>query len=153
MNFKQTETEVTVRCSDGTFYTAEILVGADGAASTVRTSLYRQMKDAKLLPRVDMEPEKYKHVCLIGVTNPLSSKRYPDLGLRFSTIKIVLNKNSPYMVRVIFSTVCEQLMDTFILFAHTEFCCLLLLYSVGSFQSQEIDAPGWFHERWTSQWL
>jgi len=102
VNFKQTETEVTVRCSDGTFYTAEILVGADGAASTVRTSLYRQMKDAKLLPRADMEPEKYKHVCLIGLTNPLSLKRYPDLELRFSTIKIVLNKNSPYMVRVIF---------------------------------------------------
>ncbi|KAG0038071.1 hypothetical protein BGZ82_001144 [Podila clonocystis] len=97
VNFKQTETEVTVRCSDGTFYTAEILVGADGAASTVRTSLYRQMKDAKVLPRVDQEPEKYRHVCLIGVTNPLSLKRYPDLGLRFSTFKIVLNRNSPYM--------------------------------------------------------
>ncbi|KAF9377383.1 hypothetical protein CPC16_011848 [Podila verticillata] len=97
VNFKQTETEVTVRCSDGTFYAAEILVGADGAASTVRTSLYRQMKDVKLLPRADMEPEKYKHVCLIGVTNPLSLKRYPDLGLRFSTFKIVLNRNSPYM--------------------------------------------------------
>ncbi|KAF9333371.1 hypothetical protein BG006_003709 [Podila minutissima] len=97
VNFKQTETEVTVRCSDGTFYTAEILVGADGAASTVRTSLYRQMKDARVLPRADQEPEKYRHVCLIGVTNPLSLKRYPDLGLRFSTFKIVLNKNSPYM--------------------------------------------------------
>ncbi|KAG0032095.1 hypothetical protein BGZ81_011671 [Podila clonocystis] len=97
VNFRQTETEVTVRCSDGTFYTAEILVGADGAASTVRTSLYRQMKDAKVLPRADQEPEKYRHVCLIGVTNPLSLKRYPDLGLRFSTFKIVLNRNSPYM--------------------------------------------------------
>ncbi|KAF9318755.1 hypothetical protein BG003_010587 [Podila horticola] len=97
VNFKQTETEVTVRCSDGTFYTAEILVGADGAASTVRTSLYRQMKDARVLPRADQEPEKYRHVCLVGVTNPLSLKRYPDLGLRFSTFKIVLSKNSPYM--------------------------------------------------------
>ncbi|KAG0099724.1 hypothetical protein BGZ93_006224 [Podila epicladia] len=93
VNFKQTETEVTVRCSDGTFYTAEILVGADGATSTVRTSLYRQMKDAKVLPRADQEPEKYRHVCLCWFI-PIKGHRYAWLVSRALDEPVFMNSGN-----------------------------------------------------------
>ncbi|KAG0220085.1 hypothetical protein B0O80DRAFT_163634 [Mortierella sp. GBAus27b] len=89
--------QVMVRCSDGTYYHADILVGADGASSAVRQSLYRQLKDEGTLPKVDQEEHQYRHVSLIGVTNPLNTKKHPDLKDKFSQFKVVVNKNSPYM--------------------------------------------------------
>ncbi|KAF9348276.1 hypothetical protein BGX34_002570 [Mortierella sp. NVP85] len=89
--------QVMVRCSDGTYYRGDILVGADGASSVVRQSLYRQMKDEGALPKADQEEHQYRHVSLIGVTNPLTSRKHPDLKENFSHFKVILNKNSPYM--------------------------------------------------------
>lgn len=104
VNFQQTihpETgaeQVMVRCSDGTYYHADVLVGADGASSVVRQSLYRQMKDEGSLPKVDQEEHQYRHVSLIGVTNALSTRKHPDLKEKFSQFKVFVNKQSPYMV-------------------------------------------------------
>ncbi|KAF9958165.1 hypothetical protein BGZ72_000772 [Mortierella alpina] len=89
--------KIKARCSDGTFYHADILVGADGASSAVRQSLYRQLKEEGTLPKQDQEDQQYKQVALVGVTNALSPKKYPDLNNEFSHFKIVLNRNSPYM--------------------------------------------------------
>ncbi|KAF9429684.1 hypothetical protein BGZ76_001142 [Entomortierella beljakovae] len=88
---------VMVRCSDGTYYYGEVLVGADGASSAVRQSLFRQLKEEGLLPKADQEEQQYRQVSLLGITNPQSSKKYPDLNEPFSNFRIVLNRNSPYM--------------------------------------------------------
>ncbi|KAG0364390.1 hypothetical protein BGZ54_007583 [Gamsiella multidivaricata] len=89
--------QVKVRCSDGTYYHADILVGADGSSSAVRQSLFRQLKEEGTLPKVDQEEQQYRQVSLLGVTNPLSPKKHPDLGKSSSHFKVVLGKNSPYM--------------------------------------------------------
>ncbi|KAF9104432.1 hypothetical protein BGX27_010101 [Mortierella sp. AM989] len=88
---------VMVRCSDGTYYYGDVLVGADGASSAVRQSLFRQMKEEGTLPKVDQEEQQYRQVSLLGVTNPLNSRKHPDLKETFSNFKIILNRNSPYM--------------------------------------------------------
>lgn len=90
--------KIKARCSDGTFYHADILVGADGASSAVRQSLYRQLKEEGTLPKSDQEDQQYKQVALVGVTNALNPKKYPDLNKEFSHYKAVLNRNSPYIV-------------------------------------------------------
>ncbi|KAF9928774.1 hypothetical protein FBU30_002094 [Linnemannia zychae] len=101
--------QVQVRCSDGSLYSGEVLVGADGASSAVRQSLFRWIKEEsstngnsgsikqKPLPKQDEEPQHYKQVALVGVTNPLNGKRYPDLQETFSQFKVILSKDSPYM--------------------------------------------------------
>ncbi|KAF9941869.1 hypothetical protein BGZ75_008098 [Mortierella antarctica] len=89
--------KIKARCSDGTFYHADILVGADGASSAVRQTLYRQLKEEGTLPKPDQEDQQYKQVALVGVTNALSPIKYPDLKHEFSHFKIILNRNSPYM--------------------------------------------------------
>ncbi|KAG9070979.1 hypothetical protein KI688_008522 [Linnemannia hyalina] len=101
--------QVQVRCSDGSLYLADVLVGADGASSAVRQSLFRQVKEEhgsgigshghgqKPLPKQDQEEQRYKQVALVGVTSPLNLKRYPDLGEAFSQFKVILNRHSPYM--------------------------------------------------------
>lgn len=90
---------------------ADVLVGADGASSAVRQSLFRRIKEEhgngigghghgrKPLPKQDQEEQRYKQVALVGVTGPLNLKRYPDLGETFSQFKVVLNRHSPYMVK------------------------------------------------------
>src|SRR5690554_6799472 len=90
--------KIMVRCSDGTFFYGDILVGADGASSAVRQSLYRQLKKAGTLPKADQEEQQYRQVSLVGVTNSLNPRRYPNLNKEFSHFKVVLNKNSPFMV-------------------------------------------------------
>ncbi|KAF9191635.1 hypothetical protein BGZ50_009265 [Haplosporangium sp. Z 11] len=90
--------KIMVRCSDGTFFYGDILVGADGASSAVRQRLYRQLKKEGTLPKADQEEEQYRQVSLVGVTNSLNPKRYPNLNEDFSQFRVVLNKNSPFMV-------------------------------------------------------
>ncbi|KAF9944594.1 hypothetical protein BGZ70_004501 [Mortierella alpina] len=80
--------KIKARCSDGTFYHADILVGADGSSSAVRQSLYRQLREEGTLPKSDQEDQQYKQVALVGVTNALSPKKYPDLNDEFSHFKI-----------------------------------------------------------------
>ncbi|KAF9994201.1 hypothetical protein BGZ80_007894, partial [Entomortierella chlamydospora] len=93
----QPSERVMVRCSDGTYYYGQVLVGADGASSAVRQSLFRQMKEEGTLPKVDQEEQQLRQVSLLGVTNPLNPKKHPDLRDSFSNFKIILHRNSPYM--------------------------------------------------------
>ncbi|KAG0017037.1 hypothetical protein BGZ81_010938 [Podila clonocystis] len=44
---------VMIRCTDNETYHGDILVGADGAYSSIRQSLYKELKDQKLLPPSD----------------------------------------------------------------------------------------------------
>ncbi|KAI1314739.1 hypothetical protein EDD11_001753 [Mortierella claussenii] len=94
---EQSSDRIMVRCSDGTFYYAEVLVGADGASSAVRQSLYRQMKEEGTLPKLDQDEQQCKQVSLLGVTNPLSTRKHPDLKSKFSNFKVVLSRSSPHM--------------------------------------------------------
>ncbi|KAF8949566.1 hypothetical protein BGZ52_005565, partial [Haplosporangium bisporale] len=56
---------VTVQCSDGTTYRGDILIGADGAYSTVRQSLYESLEKDGKLPETDKEGLGVpKYICM-----------------------------------------------------------------------------------------
>ncbi|KAG0235511.1 hypothetical protein BGW42_005124 [Actinomortierella wolfii] len=61
-----------IMCSDNTKYYGDIIVGADGAYSSVRNSLYKELKTKGLLPNEDDTDPPFNTLCLVGVTRPLS---------------------------------------------------------------------------------
>ncbi|KAG0069260.1 hypothetical protein BGZ92_004709, partial [Podila epicladia] len=79
--FTQDEDGVTIRTSDKNFYHGDILVGADGAYSAVRQSLYKSLKAKGSLPAVDDVPLPFDCVCLVGQTEPMDPEEFPGLKL------------------------------------------------------------------------
>ncbi|KAI8350186.1 hypothetical protein B0O80DRAFT_489067 [Mortierella sp. GBAus27b] len=82
---------VHIYCSDNTKYEADLLVGSDGAFSTIRQSLYNRLDDLGLLPKVDSENVDAGHVNVIGVTVPRDSDKYPQLKDKFSHLTSTLD--------------------------------------------------------------
>ncbi|KAF9429956.1 hypothetical protein BGZ76_001043, partial [Entomortierella beljakovae] len=70
--------KVIIHCSDNTAYIGDILVGADGAYSGVRQSLYKEMNDKGLLPNCDLENFSIGYTVTVGVAK-VDSEKYPVL--------------------------------------------------------------------------
>ncbi|KAK3831653.1 MAG: hypothetical protein JOS17DRAFT_124966 [Linnemannia elongata] len=94
LSMQELEDGVAIHCSDKSRYVGDILVGADGAYSGVRQSLYRQLAAAKLLPKNDEEDLAMRYTCLVGTTESLDPVEFPFLGDDFAHFEIVLAKNS-----------------------------------------------------------
>lgn len=71
---------VTIHCADNITHTGHILVGADGAYSSVRNSIYEEMTSKGLLPKSDSEDLVAGYTTLVGVTEPLDLAKYPMLA-------------------------------------------------------------------------
>ncbi|KAF9996606.1 hypothetical protein BGZ65_007813 [Modicella reniformis] len=70
-----TEGGVSINCSDNTAYSGDILVGADGAYSGVRQSLYRMLEDKSLLPDSDTQGFQIGYMTMVGTTDPLDQEK------------------------------------------------------------------------------
>lgn len=93
------ESGMSINCSDGSSYTADILVGADGAYSGVRQSLYRSLESKGLLPNSDLQGFRIGYLTMVGTTDPLDEKKYPQLKDNFCHFHFVIGKGKPYTVR------------------------------------------------------
>ncbi|KAF9578986.1 hypothetical protein BGW38_004950 [Lunasporangiospora selenospora] len=98
LSTKQDENKVEVRCSDKSVYQGTILVGADGAYSSIRQNMYKELEAIKKLPASDMEPLGYGYDCVVGVTPPLDPEQYAILNDPYCCFEIVLLKELPYSV-------------------------------------------------------
>ncbi|KAF8925185.1 hypothetical protein BGZ58_001060 [Dissophora ornata] len=96
MSMEQNKEGVMIRCSDGTTYHGDLLVGADGAYSGVRQGLYKLMQKDNLLPVEDTEELSKGFICMVGTTDPLDPKEYPGLEDERSCANVIIGKGSPY---------------------------------------------------------
>ncbi|KAF9325996.1 hypothetical protein BG006_010550 [Podila minutissima] len=87
------ENGVMIRTADGNSYEGDILVGADGAYSSVRQSLYERLKKDGNLPTSDSEDLPYKYVSLVGQTMPLDPEEFPELKRDDSPFQCTVGDN------------------------------------------------------------
>ncbi|KAF9321207.1 hypothetical protein BG003_003031 [Podila horticola] len=107
-NFDQDKKSVLVRCTDASKYYCDILVGADGAYSRVRETLYRSLEDDNVLSASDIAPLSYGSICLVGQTNVLDPEDFPDLKEELCKDYSVLGTNSKYTAA---KAMCNQVRD------------------------------------------
>ncbi|KAF9185527.1 hypothetical protein BGZ51_000605 [Haplosporangium sp. Z 767] len=97
VNTTQDDVGVSCHCADGSIYHGDILIGADGAYSAVRQSLYRNLRAHGNLPRQDFSPIKLDQVVVVGITEPLNPMDYPLLKEDVCQFRIVLGGHDrPY---------------------------------------------------------
>ncbi|KAG0203750.1 hypothetical protein BGX33_008920 [Mortierella sp. NVP41] len=96
LSTKQGGNGVLIRCSDGTEYEGDILVGTDGAHSSIRQNLYAQLKKDGKLPPSDDVPLPFLNVCLVGQTRPLTIEEFPHLARDDAQFIRIIGDKKPY---------------------------------------------------------
>ena len=94
----QDEHKVVITCADNTSYEGSILIGADGAYSSVRQNMYKELTKMGSLPKNDAKPLGYSFDCLVGVTSPLDPSLYPVCDEKYSEFQIILGTDVPNTV-------------------------------------------------------
>ncbi|KAF9348485.1 hypothetical protein BGX26_000111 [Mortierella sp. AD094] len=93
------QSEVVIRCSDDSIYRGDILVGADGAYSSVRQRLYQQLSSEQKLPLSDSDQMVNGYICIVGVTDAQRQDKYPELrDARSHFRQTIDNDNSSWHV-------------------------------------------------------
>ncbi|KAF9931736.1 hypothetical protein FBU30_009660 [Linnemannia zychae] len=92
---QQDDNSVTLTCADNTSYTGTILVGADGAYSTIRQHMFNELGAKGMMHPSDAEPMRSDYGCVVGVTEGLDVKQYPDLKETLCEFNIVLGRTLP----------------------------------------------------------
>ncbi|KAF9901068.1 hypothetical protein BX616_002389 [Lobosporangium transversale] len=87
---------VQIQFSDKTIAEGDILVGADGAYSAVRQSLYDSLKSEGQLPASDDGALPFTCVCLVGQTKPMDTEKFPELTDPICHFRSVIADNKPY---------------------------------------------------------
>ncbi|KAI9238769.1 hypothetical protein MVEG_10896 [Podila verticillata NRRL 6337] len=86
---------VSCKCSDGSTYYGDIIIGADGAHSLTREKMYVQLREQGKLPEVDMDYSIYEHVAIGGVTDPLDHNLYPSIKSDSAEFQVIYTKDYP----------------------------------------------------------
>ncbi|KAG0214658.1 hypothetical protein BGX28_001696 [Mortierella sp. GBA30] len=92
----QDEKQVSITCEDGTTYSGDILVGADGAYSGIRQSMYKEAAEKDVLPKSDTENLAMGYITMVGTTDPLDPEKFPDLKDTYTHFAQMIGKGTPY---------------------------------------------------------
>ncbi|KAF9188435.1 hypothetical protein BGZ51_000600 [Haplosporangium sp. Z 767] len=96
LSTSQTEEGVLVRCSDGSVYHGDILVGADGAYSSIRQCMHKTLKDKGMLPRSDSQQLKFDQHCVVGITDEMDPEKYLTLKDKVCELHGIMGNKRPY---------------------------------------------------------
>lgn len=88
--FDQDDEGLLIRCSDGTRYRGEILVGADSAYFSIRENLFEFLNCRGKLPASDKAPLAFGSFSLVGRTRVLNPDEFPMLKSELSEISSIL---------------------------------------------------------------
>ncbi|KAH7056089.1 hypothetical protein BKA57DRAFT_500435 [Linnemannia elongata] len=77
-------------------YEGDILVGADGAYSTVRQQLYERLKKEAKLPVTDQEDLPFHSTCLVGQTRPIDMDVFPEFQQPLCPFYNTMAANEPF---------------------------------------------------------
>ncbi|KAG0219279.1 hypothetical protein BGX33_003826 [Mortierella sp. NVP41] len=88
--------DVKIICSDGTSYDGDILVGADGAYSTIRQYMHEEMAKEGTLSHADSQDLTVPYVCMVGTTTPRDPKKYPELKDSVAHLHHVIGNSTRY---------------------------------------------------------
>ncbi|KAF9079713.1 hypothetical protein BGX23_003374, partial [Mortierella sp. AD031] len=94
VNISEENDNVTIQTADDSTYVGDILVGADGAYSTIRQSMYQTLKAEGKLPKSDQEELPFYSTCLIGQTKVLDPAEFA--GFQQSTLFNTMGKDKPF---------------------------------------------------------
>ncbi|KAG9071547.1 hypothetical protein KI688_005759 [Linnemannia hyalina] len=89
-------TGIRIVFEDGSMAQGDILVGADGAYSTVRQNLYSRLLEEKKLLASDDVPLPYSSVALVGRTRALDPSLYPNVRTEDCQFINILGRDKPY---------------------------------------------------------
>ncbi|KAG9066820.1 hypothetical protein KI688_012732 [Linnemannia hyalina] len=98
---EQTETHALIRCADGQTHEGDILIGADGAYSAVRSSIYNELKKDSKLPASDIQEMNVGYACVVGTTAALSTEKYPCLKDETSNFAVCIADGKPHSWTII----------------------------------------------------
>ncbi|KAG0205652.1 hypothetical protein BGX28_002768 [Mortierella sp. GBA30] len=96
LSIQQNEHGVMIRVADNTTYHGDILVGADGAYSGVRQSLYKELEKHGKLPAEDAKQMYINYSTIVGTTNSLDASFHDDLKDPFTHNSFMIGIDSPY---------------------------------------------------------
>ncbi|KAG0301915.1 hypothetical protein BGZ98_007950, partial [Dissophora globulifera] len=118
VNQKQDEHGVEIECEDNlnlpedadesanntdnrakVVYKGDVLIGADGAYSSVRRYMYQSMSAEGIkLPLEDLAPLRFDSNCVVGVTKELSDVEYPVLKEKNGDFYVLIGKEKAIQV-------------------------------------------------------
>ncbi|KAF9905008.1 hypothetical protein EC991_002071 [Linnemannia zychae] len=96
IDISEADTGVTIRTSDDALFEGDILVGADGAHSTVRHHMYKTLNAKETLPKPDQLDLPFSCTCLVGQTKVLDPEMYPHLKEPVCQFLSVMSDDKPY---------------------------------------------------------
>lgn len=105
LSIKQDNVGVSVHCADGSDYHGDVLVGCDGAHSSVRQSLYKQLQEEGCLPSADAEDQRVCYMSVLGTAGPMDPKKYPSVAESHSRGDVIISRTKPHTVKHIMQLV------------------------------------------------
>ncbi|KAF9935599.1 hypothetical protein BGZ65_003247, partial [Modicella reniformis] len=87
------DNKIHIYCADNTHYSADFVVGADGAYSTLRQNMYKRLDEKGVLPPSELEKMTLASLNMVGVAVPEDPDKYPQLKDPFCHFSVVVGEN------------------------------------------------------------